>query len=437
MPTALIESSQRGQPSEQQKNSRQNVSLIVVSGAVALLGHIVFLLMLPPAWQKNQSTDYSAYYEPVAQNLASGGGLYLGSKPALVYPCGIPIMYAATFRVANALHITKTMALRILEAFFLTLTSIMVSLLALSILSWRTALIASVLWSTYPFHLWLTKQPDATSAFTLLLLLGAFFTVGWLDEGRHSEKYGAVVGVALGLAALIKPIAIALPVVVVGAACFCTVPCKRRHRARFAFGVIVAYLLLLSPWELWANKVSGQWIPLGTNGPNVLIDGLTFGTVRGVKSVWLPAKVQSLTEEAVAHYHELKTTRSLAKFIFRKAKEEPGALAELFLIKAGRSWYGSESHAFEEVVLLVQMVYVPFVILGARELWRHDRRQRSFLLLVTGITLYFWSVTTLTALPDLRYLVPTVSLTMIVAAVALDTAVAHALAAWTRPTKNV
>ena len=436
---ALMKASPLERPSERWTNSRQKVYLVVISGAVAVLSHIIFLILLPPAWQRNQSTDYSGYYEPVAQKLASGGGLFLGSKPAIVYPCGIPIMYAVTFRLADAFGITKTTALRILEATLLTMTSITVSLLALLILSWRTALIASVLWSMYPFHLWLTKQPDSTSAFSLLLLLGAFVIVRWLDEGRHSAKYGCFVGFALGLAALIKPIAIALPAVVAGLACFRVAPCRPRQRILFASCVVIAYLILLSPWELWARKVSGQWIPLGTNGPNVLIDGLTFGTVRNVKPVWLPPKVRALTQDAVAHYQQLKTTGSLAKFIVTKTGEEPIVVAQLFLIKAARSWYGSESHAFEKWILLIQLLYLPFVIFGARELWKGDRHHRNFLLVVTVITLYFWSLITFTALPDLRYLVPTVSLIMIVAAVAFDAAIAHALAAsWTRQrTKNV
>jgi hypothetical protein len=120
--------------------------------------------------------------------------------------------------------------------------------------------------------------------------------------------------------------------------------------------------------------------------------------------------------------------------VLRKAKEEPGTLAELFLIKAERSWYGSESHAFEKWVLLVQIVYVPFLILGAREFWRRDRRQRNFLLLGTGVTLYFWSVTTLTALPDLRYLVPTVSLTMVIAAAGVEALFSRVISVgWIRP----
>jgi 4-amino-4-deoxy-L-arabinose transferase-like glycosyltransferase len=403
---------------KQPTTPQQKVLLIVISAAIALLSHILFLALLPRAWQQNQSTDYSGYYEPVARNLVSGGGFFLASKPALVYPCGIPIMYAATFYVADILHITRRKGLRILEALLLTATSVLVTLTTLLILNWRVALVASALWSTYPFHLWLTKQPDSTSALALLLLFSVFLLTRWSADGRRSVQRGCLVGLILGIAALIKPITIGLPAIVVGLACVCVVPCRLRQRALFSSFVIVVYLITISPWEIWAREVSGQWIPLGTNGPNVLIDGLTLGTVRGVKPVWMPQNVQALTQEAVEHYKELKTTKSISKFLITKAKEEPAVVAQLFLIKAARSWYGSESHAFEKWVLLIQLLYLPFVLFGTREMSIGDRQQRNFLLIVTATTAYFWVLTTLTALPDLRYLVPVVSLVMIVAAVA-------------------
>lgn len=422
-----VRSWQLGRLSKQPITPRQKALVLSISAVVALLSHVVFLLLLPKVWQQNQSSDFARYYEPVAQKLASGGGLFLDSRPALLYPCGIPIMYAATFCVADNLHVTRTTGLRILEAFLLTLTSVLVSLTALLILSWRVAFVASTLWSAYPFHLWLTKQPDASSALSLLLLLVVFLFISWTAEGRRSVRYGSLVGLILGFAALIKPIAIALPAIVAGMACICVVPCRPRQRALFISCVMVAYLLPISPWEIWARKVSGQWIPLCTNGPNVLIDGLTFGTVRGLKPVWMPQDVRALTKDAVEHYKDLKTTGSIANFLITKAREEPIVVAEFFLIKAARSWYGNESHTFEMWVLVIQLLYLPFLIFGAREMSRGDRQQRNFLLVVTAITLYFWAMTTLTALPELRYLVPALSLVMIVAAVAFDALVTQCL----------
>jgi 4-amino-4-deoxy-L-arabinose transferase-like glycosyltransferase len=399
---------------------RQKTFLLLISAAVALLSHVVFLLALPSSSQRNQSTDYEKYYDPVAENLASGRGLSLTSRPALLYPCGLPIMYAATFRIADALNLSRHTGLRIVEALFLTLSSVLVTLTALLILSWRVALVASAMWSTYPFHLWLTKQPDGTSAFTLLLLIALFLFIRWSAEGCRSVQYGSLAGLSLGLAALIKPFAIGLPVIFAAVACICVVRCRPKKRAVFSSCVILAYILAISPWELWARKVSGSWIPLGTNGPNVLIDGLTLGTVRGVKPVWLPQNVQVLTRDAVEHRHELKTTGSIVRFFLAKAREEPAVIAEFFLIKAARSWYGNETHTAEKWVFVIQLLYFPFVILGARELWRGDRQQKNLLLMVTAIGVYFWAMTTFTALPLLRYLVPAMSLVMIVAAVACD-----------------
>lgn len=415
------QSSRLGRLFRQSSSLQQKLLLLLISGVVALLSHVLFLLLLPSDLKRTPSPDYVKFYEPVAQTLASGGGFFLASKPALLYPCGIPVMYAATFRAADTLHIARSRGLRILEALLLTLTSVLVSLLALQILSWRVALVASAMWSTYPFHLWLTKQPDSTSAFSLLLLFGVLLFVRWSTDGRRYVQYGCLVGLILGIAALIKPIAIALPVIFAGLACVCVIPCRPRQRALFSFCLVVAYLLSISPWELWAREVGGQWIPLCTNGPNVLIDGLTLGTVRGVKPVWMPQNVLALTQDAVEHYKDLKTTGSIANFVIAKIRKDPKVVAQLLVIKAARSWYGNESHAFEKWVVVIQLLYLPFVIFGVREMSRGGRQHTNFLLIVAAIALYFWAMTTLTALPELRYLVPAMSFVMIIAAVAFDT----------------
>src|SRR6266566_4358468 len=89
----------------------------------------------------------------------------------------------------------------------------------------------------------------------------------------------------------------------------------------------------LSPPDLalgvWAWRVSGHWIPLCTNGPNALIDGLTFGTVRGLKQVPMPESVRTLTEDAVAHAKQLRTTTSTANFMVVQIRERPESVIKL------------------------------------------------------------------------------------------------------------
>jgi 4-amino-4-deoxy-L-arabinose transferase-like glycosyltransferase len=415
-----VELSVRPDRLSEQLTSKRKTLLLLSSAAIAIVSHVVFLLVLPSAWQRNQEPDFTKYYEPVAQTLAAGGGFVIDSKPALLYPLGFPLMYAATFRIADALHIARSTGLKILEALLSAFSGVLVCLLALLILSWKVAFLASAVWSTYPFHLWLSKQPDSTSAVSLLLLLGVFIFLKWSVNGHRSLVYGPLTGLVIGISALVKPITIGLPAVIAGIAWICVVRCRARQRALFSVSLIIAYMLLISPWELWARSMSGKWIPLCTNGPNVLIDGVTLGAVRGLDLGWIPPGAKAITQDAIGHYSELKSPGSIASFLLAKARAEPIGIAELVVTKAARSWYGSESRTFETWVLVIQVFYLPFIVLGAREMSGGDRQQRNFLLIVTATTLYFWAMTTFVGLPLLRYLVPPISLVLIFAALGIE-----------------
>src|SRR6266498_5172466 len=80
-------------------------------------------------------------------------------------------------------------------------------------------------------------------------------------------------------------------------------------------------------------------------------------------------------------------------------RERPESVIKLFLVKAVRSWYSNESHTLEKWVAVIQLFYLPFVIFGMRIVWRGGRQHKNFLLVAMGITLYFWMMTVITALP--------------------------------------
>jgi 4-amino-4-deoxy-L-arabinose transferase-like glycosyltransferase len=310
--------------------------------------------------------------------------------------------------------------MRALEAILTSATSALVAILGMLLWNYQIGILAAVLWSTYPLHLWLTQQPDPATVFTLLLLIGAII---FAKSTRHhySVRMGCILGLILGVAALLKPIAIALPVVFALLALFCSTPESSRRRALFAMCVVICYVLVVSPWEVWAKKESGKWIPLCTNGSNVLIDGLTLGTVRGLRPLFLPSGVQALADDAVSKAKTLNNLGSVMSFFAAKAEQAPGTLIQFFATKAILSWYGTESRRFYRSIILIQSMYAALTMIGAILICRGTREQRNFLRIATLITLYFWSITTLTALPDLRYLIPATSLLMIHVAVAVNT----------------
>jgi hypothetical protein len=395
--------------------------LLGISAVVALVAHLLFLLLLPQPWHRNQGSDYIAYYEPVAQSLIAGNGFYLHSKPALTYPPGIPMLYAAAFWAARQVGLSEANALRIVEGFLLMFSAVLVCVLAMRFFRWRIALLASALWSTYPFHLWLTKQPDPTTLFSVLLLSSALLFLAWSSRTQNGVRYGVLLGVVLGITALIKPFSIGLPLVFVALAGVCQIRGQKGSRIVFSACLLITYAVTISPWEIWAWHVGGHLIPLCTNDANVLIDGLTFGTERGLSQIALPEGARALVDDAATHYPQLKSTSSIAHFIVAKVRETPTALLELLLVKAARSWFANESHTLERWTAIIQLSYLPFLLLGTRTVWKYgDVPQKNFALLAIVITTYFWIMTTVTALPILRYMVPVTCLLVVFVAISVE-----------------
>jgi hypothetical protein len=333
----------------------------------------------------------------------------------------MPMLYAGAFWVSRQVHISEANALRILEGFLLTLSAVMVCLLTMKCFRWKVALLASVLWSTYPFHLWLTKQPDATTLFSVLLLASALVFFVWSCKTHNCVLYGGLLGLILGVTALTKPFSIGLPLVFAALAVLKSISGARRDGIIFSGCLLLTYAATISPWEIWARRVGGHWIPLCTNGPNALIDGLTFGTVRGLAQVPLPEGARALVADAVTHYPQLKSTSSIAHFVLNKVHYNPGAVLELLLVKAVRSWFGNESRTLERWIAIIQLLYLPFLLLGVRTVWTYgDDHQKNFALLAIAITAYFWIMTMVTAEALLRYMVPDICLLVVFVAVSFD-----------------
>jgi 4-amino-4-deoxy-L-arabinose transferase-like glycosyltransferase len=402
-------------------SGRRRFLLLSLSAMVALTAHLLFLLLLPQPWHRNQSTDYTGYYEPLAQSLVAGKGFYLDSKPALTYPPGIPVLYASVFWAARQVNLGEVNALRILEGFFVMFSAVLVCVLAMRFFRWSVAILASGLWSTYPFHLWLTKQPDPTSLISVLLLSSALLFLTWCSRTQNGIRYGLLLGLILATTALIKPFSIGLPLAFVALANVMSIKGPKRSRIIFSACLLTAYVATISPWEIWAWRVGGHWIPLCTNGPNALIDGLTFGTERGLPQIALPESARTLVSDAAIHYPHLKSASSIAHFVLTKIRETPTAVLELLLVKAVRSWFANESHTSERWIAIIQLLYLPFFLLGTRTVRKYgDTPQKNFALLAVVITAYFWIMTTVAAEAILRYMVPVTSLLVIFVAVSID-----------------
>ncbi len=405
------------------QSTRERLFLLAISVALSLASHVVFLRFLPSPWQQNESADYRVFYEPVARQLASGHGFYLPSgKPALKYPPGIPIMYGAAFWLSDRIGVSHEFSLRALQGLLTIVASALVAIISFETFGTRAGLIACFLWSTYPFHLWLSKQPSAEPLVCVLLAAAVLSFLRWLSKGRGAVLWGSVCGMAVAFAAMTKPFNIALAAVFVGLAWVCDVPCTRKIRALFAASVVIAFGLSILPWEIWASRTAGHCIPLCTNGTATLLDGITFGIGRNKvqRPPALPGRVSALANDFATHRRDFQSNGEVLRLLVSHVRRSPSSVALLFLTKAAVSWYGNDSHRHEKWTLLIQLFYLPLFILGAWFARGGGRQYRNFLFIVCGVTVYYWGMTTLVALPIVRYMVPAISLLIILAGNALD-----------------
>jgi 4-amino-4-deoxy-L-arabinose transferase-like glycosyltransferase len=386
---------------------------VVLSGVglFAVVVHLAFLSILPIRWRINQSADYFQFYEPVAHNLLAGKGFVTADgKPALEFPPGFPLVLAGSFAAARAWGFSEELALRLQVVFCVGVSAILVYLIAARVFGLLTAVVAAVLWSTYPLQLWLTKQPDSGHIFNVFLL-SAICILLHSDRGDFAFPLMFLAGLFIGIGSLVRPIGIALSAVFLCGLWSFRSETSQKRRAVLAGLIILGNLAAIAPWELWAHRVTGKWIPLSTSGLANILDGITLSAWRPSQGLTLtvPIGVRNLIGEYVANERNLTTTAEIGRFTFNEAVRHPFAMARLFAIKSARAWYATDSRRFEKISAIVQMPYILLFLCGV---W-YSRVQGGGVRVFTSFTLlfvmYFWAMTVL-ALSIVRYMLPAMAL---------------------------
>jgi hypothetical protein len=188
----------------------------LVFGA-AVLASLLFWAILPSHLRVNELDDYRRFYEPVARHLLEGRWFrWPDGTPALLYAPGFPLILAGIFGLADLLHVSEDMLMSAVILLCTGLTAVFVYLLARTV--WRVlpALVAALVWISYPFALWFTKQPNSETPFLLFFYAGMYlFCYAWLRK-NHSGSFYFLSGLFIGIAMLIRPVVIAWGLVLWG-----------------------------------------------------------------------------------------------------------------------------------------------------------------------------------------------------------------------------
>lgn len=383
---------------------------------------LIFRAVLPSAASRMENSDFTGYYEPVARQILAGRGPRVANgNPAIAYPPGYSTVVALAFGAASTLGVSEDAALTAVSVVSFGLTAVLLFVLAAEMWPMPRALIAPAGFMTYPMALWLTKQPNSEIPFLPLFVASILFYWKSRTSDRNAPVFGFLAGIFAGAAMLIRPIAIGLGVLLAVLVVLERAREGRGRRLGVAALILAGNLVAVLPWEIFVFRNTGSVIALAKHTRGPLFDGFTFGlnydtrgsTHKANKTyrsrIDLPPAVLRLQENLYEKREQARSAQDIIDIMWREAKAHPGAMAELCLLKLGRSWYGTDSLRYEKFTLLVQLVYL--VLLGWAVLMacRAGAEQRQFVVVLLCLTFYFWCLTFI-ALSIVRYMIPAIIL---------------------------
>lgn len=402
------------------KNGFRNVFLAKLPGwyfygfvfIASVLITTAFLTLLPENWSANESSDYSSFYEPVARNIIAGKGYTRdGSSFEAFYPPGYPLILAAQFSISKAVSIPEPLVLQIFIVIFTAFSVIFLFDLARRFSNTKSALLVALVWMTYPFLLWLTKQSNSELAF-MAILFGAcdlFFSVFYFFIKK--EYLLILAGLLFGFAMLVRPIAVFFPIVLIIAILVTQISTpifkKLIKIGIFLIGILAAVL----PWEIYAYSNTGKIVFLSDNSSIAMRGGLVFAVSDDEykQKVNVPEDVQNLMVEIRQNYNNLTSTFAIVDYLKVKLSEEPVAVIKLFGIKALRSWYATDSQRLEKYIVIIQIPYLLLILISSWFSWKKGGAARSLLIGIWLLTFCNW-VMNIAVTSTLRYMVPIIGL---------------------------
>jgi len=108
----------------------------------------------------------------------------------------------------------------------------------------------------------------------------------------------------------------------------------------------------------------------------------------------------------------IESPMNLLSVMIDKLQNEPSSVLKLYLLKASRAWYATDSSRFEITVMMIQSVYLVLIIWGTLSAWRSGGNARELAIIVIAVIVYFWMIAT-AVLSILRYMIPAIGLSMI------------------------
>ncbi len=294
-------------------------------------------------------------------------------------------------------------------------------LLARRWLSKGTSLLAAAAVALNPFMVYFSALVLSETLYTAMLMWGCVLLV-W----SPNFLWG---GIVLALSVLVRPSAVALPVILGVVSVFVNytpglIEGKRQWlRLPVGTSMVLLVVLVLLPWAIRNKMQLGRWVWLSTNGGVTRYDGFNPDASGASDQRFLSSPQMRF----LRHMGEVERDEYLSQqandWIRETWRHEPMRLLKLTGAKIGRTWSPvplSAEYGAKRLYKLVAAAYsIPLLTLSVVGLWA-ARLPRSARLFLLSPVLYFTMIHAV-SVGSLRYRVPIEPLLAVLAAAGLMT----------------
>jgi 4-amino-4-deoxy-L-arabinose transferase-like glycosyltransferase len=301
--------------------------------------------------------------------------------------------------------------IRVVQSLLDTSSILAVYFLARRWLDKGPAIFPAVFTTLNPFLIYFCGLILSETLFTAMLIWGmALLVMRREADLRGAPRWGIAWwcgAILLALSVLVRPSAIALPVVLGIAAAFVNRHWRLPYDWKWCPPVACLMLVLtaaaLLPWA-WRNHnhpALKQWIWTTTNSGITLYDGLNPNATGASDQSFVRTmpQLRSLSEVGRSKY--------LSDLAWRFVREHPDRTIQLALIKLARTWSPMplSSEYQDKRLLVISLLYmVPLYVLVLVGLWRGPVA-RSIKVYLIAPAIYF-SIAHMVSVGSLRYRIP-------------------------------
>jgi len=299
-----------------------------------LIGLLLIAVMLRLAMiariSRNPLVGDAFQYDTIAWNVASGNGYQSGVGASHLYPTAsrgpsYVLFVAFVYRVAGHNKLFPMLAQVMLEV----ISCLLVVRICRQLFR-RTdvGLIAASIYAVYPPFI-LISSALLTESLINLLLLAAIS--GFLDYADYGKRWALYAGaVAIGIAALSKPILAPLPIVFFLSTCR-GMPLRQSLKGLAAQLVLIA--LVMSPWIIRNFVTFHAFIPGVTQG------GITFWRATQEADRGTDGSLPPAARQAIDRLSEPQREKWYYREGMRKIREDPKPQVALALKRIGQLWF--------------------------------------------------------------------------------------------------